>query len=567
MKRSSSVPDYRKYSNGSETSLPRITKNPWLTNSSTASDYKYKRGEKFLPQNYTIMNKDKLNAIENNYYEMRYFLNDKINRLEKNQEKFNHILQYSLEQNRLQNDINAFNYDKYIDHVERVKREKDIQYYKDKNYVEKEYLINFLNEMPKIIDNKINRVLNDEYELKKQQQYMDNLKEKMMMEMKAQRMHDYMKYKRQINELKKLRSLEEQEKIRLQNEIEQQRFKYELKSLKYKNQFTPFGPFGPYPFLPFNPINNYNNPYSIGSPIDEFMKIFLFKDMVGRYQMYNKYFNRKLHDMYPYTHTNRYNSSNSDILDDYLNYRDLIKNKNTYSSYNSYYKKYGNHNKYYEDSHDVPFLNSGRAYPKKNTINKISKKRFMTSHNETNKIIKNDEKSKIPKETKSKAGKDKTSFKDKTNKDKSEDDSEKESENEKNSEDKDKNKDKNKDKDKDKDKDKKEDKKKDKKEKEEDDDEDGDLDEDDDEDSDEESNEKDKKNKKTENKNKENGQETNNNKTKTNENPTTQSQQNQQPNQTVSQPPNQTASQPPNQATIQQPNQIITQQPNQQQPQ
>jgi hypothetical protein len=109
MKRSSSLPEYRKNSNGLDLPLPRITKNPWLTKSSTVSDYKYQKGEKFLPRNYTIMNKDKLNAIENNYYEMRYFLNDKINRLEKNQEKFNNILQYSLEQNRLQNDINILN--------------------------------------------------------------------------------------------------------------------------------------------------------------------------------------------------------------------------------------------------------------------------------------------------------------------------------------------------------------------------------------------------------------------------------------------------------------------------
>ena len=59
-----------------------------------------------------ILNRDKLKNIENNYFDMRYLLNDKINRLEKNQRRFNEILKYSLEQNRMQNDINSFNYNK-----------------------------------------------------------------------------------------------------------------------------------------------------------------------------------------------------------------------------------------------------------------------------------------------------------------------------------------------------------------------------------------------------------------------------------------------------------------------
>ena len=65
MIRSSSLPEYKYHSNGLNVNLPKITKNPWITNSSTASDYKYKRGDKYLPKNYAIMNKDKLNAIEN----------------------------------------------------------------------------------------------------------------------------------------------------------------------------------------------------------------------------------------------------------------------------------------------------------------------------------------------------------------------------------------------------------------------------------------------------------------------------------------------------------------------
>ena len=152
MKRSSSLPQHKSYANGLNYKLPKITKNPWLTHSSTASDYKYMRGEKYLPQNYMIMNRDKLKTIENNYFEMRYLLNDKINRLEKNQRKFNDILQYSLEQNRLQNDINSFNYDKHI------------QNYKDKNKLEKEYLINVINQMPQMNESKIDKISMYKYE-------------------------------------------------------------------------------------------------------------------------------------------------------------------------------------------------------------------------------------------------------------------------------------------------------------------------------------------------------------------------------------------------------------------
>ena len=520
MKRSSSLPDHRKYSNGSEKSFPKITKNPWLTNSSTASDYKYKRGEKYLPQNYTIMNKDKLNSIENNYYEMRYYLNDKINRLEKNQEKFNNILKYSLEQNRLQNDINAFNYDKYIDHVERIKRKKDIQYYKDKNYIEKEYLIKLLNEMPKIIDNKIERLLNNEYELNTKKDFMDELREKMEREMEEQRMYDHIKYKKKINELKKLRNIEEQEKLRLQSEIEQQRIKYKLKSLKYNN---PFGPFNPYNFFPFN------NPYAFNSQLDELMKAFFYKDMLGKYNMYNKYFTQELNNNYPYSNINRhYNRSMYDILDDYIKYKQFMKNRDTLSSYNSKMFSnfdddiYGSYIRKNSDYNKIPFINSGRAYPKKKTFSKEGQLRFMTSHNHTNRTNKNEEKINISKESKNKSIpiKDKESKVrkvTKSNKDKSENESDEDSGSEKNSKEKSKEEDKDKkgDKDKDKKDDKKDDKKKDKNEEEE--------DEEEEEESDEESNDKSKKN--TKNENKENGQEANNN-----ANP---------PNQSIVQQPNQ----------------------------
>ena len=387
MKRSSSLPEHKRYSNGLNNKLPKITRNPWLTNSSTASDYKYMRGEKFLPQNYMIMNRDKLKAIENNYYDMRYLLNNKINRLEKNQRKFNEILQYSLEQNRLQNDINSFNYNKHI------------QNYKDKNRLEKEYLINVINQMPEIIENKIDKIFMDEYESSQnQKQFLENLKERMISELKNQRRYDYMKYKHQLNELLKLKDNEEKEKIQLLHEIQNEKLKYEIKAIKYQNQMNRYN--NPYP-PPIYPIIQQppSVPASIGSSIDEFMKLFLFKEMMGSYQRYNDYQNY-LYNFFP----NIYGS-----LGDTIGFREYQKFKNIHNKLNS--KRSHNSNEPYNyrylnkensgytyNNNSVPFINTGKSYSKIKGSNKNNKMRFMTSHDSVN----NESEKKIGKKEKEK---------------------------------------------------------------------------------------------------------------------------------------------------------------------
>ena len=278
MKKSNSYLNYKYISNGVR---PKLTKNPWLTNSSTASDYKYIRGEKFLPRNYMILNRDKLKNIENNYFDMRYLLNDKINRLEKNQRRFNEILKYSLEQNRMQNDINSFNYNKHM------------QNYEDKNRVEKDYLLKMINQMPEMIENKIDRIFQDEYESSQNQKnFIENLKERMLSEIKNQRRYDYMRYRQQLKELMILKENEEKEKLRLLNEIQQQKLKYKIREMKYQNGMNrynnynnPFYGFPPIlpPMYPINAPTPQNN-NSIGSSIDEFMKVFLFKEMMEVYK-------------------------------------------------------------------------------------------------------------------------------------------------------------------------------------------------------------------------------------------------------------------------------------------
>ena len=181
MIRSSSLPNPKAYSEKNKTKLPKITKNSLLPRNSKK------------PKKYNIINKeilnggkpsiyDQLNAIENNYYEMKFILNDKINRLEKNQRKVNNFLKYSLEQDRLQNDINNYNY------------QKNFNVYKSKNRSEKSHILKMLNEIPEKIENKFNKLYLNELEENRNQKYFFNkLKERMTQELDYQRKFDYLK--------------------------------------------------------------------------------------------------------------------------------------------------------------------------------------------------------------------------------------------------------------------------------------------------------------------------------------------------------------------------------------
>ena len=379
MKKSNSYLNYKYISNGVR---PKLTKNPWLTNSSTASDYKYIRGEKFLPRNYMILNRDKLKNIENNYFDMRYLLNDKINRLEKNQRRFNEILKYSLEQNRMQNDINSFNYNKHM------------QNYEDKNKLEKDYLLKMINQMPEMIENKIDRIFQDEYESSQNQKnFIENLKERMLSEIKNQRRYDYMRYRQQLKELMILKENEEKEKLRLLNEIQQQKLKYKIREMKYQNGMNrynnynnPFYGFPPIlpPMYPINAPTPQNN-NSIGSSIDEFMKVFLFKEMMGSLQKYNDYQNY-MSDILP----NMYiGLEDMDGFRKYKRYKNRNRPRKKDSFYHSEifndYKKYGDNGEYSFNDSKLPFINTGKSLSRKKESNSNNRLRFMTSHLSNNK--------------------------------------------------------------------------------------------------------------------------------------------------------------------------------------
>ena len=220
------MPKFREYSRGMN-KLPKISNNPWLTNSSDNSESNFTLGERRnLPRKYAIENRDlsnavsnidnhyyrkmnknneilydQLNTIERNYNQMKLMLNDKINRLENNQRKVQDFLKYSLEQDRLQNDINSYKFNKYLKH------------YQEKNASEKDYLLNMLNKVPHLIEKKIGKLyLNEIEENQNQKYFLENLKQRMTFELQRQRRYDYLRYKRQLNELIELKNNEEKDK-------------------------------------------------------------------------------------------------------------------------------------------------------------------------------------------------------------------------------------------------------------------------------------------------------------------------------------------------------------------
>ena len=250
MYRSSSLPKYRKYRN----ELPRISDNSWLTNSSQKSDSYYPQekndfsGKLLIKKqdvSYAMNNVnnnyyrkvngsntvvyDQLNSIQNNYYQMKDMLNDKMHRLEHNQRKVNDFLKYSLEQDRLQNNMNSLKFNRYIKN------------YREKNLSEKDYLLNMLNRVPNLISNKIDKIyLNELEENRNQKYFLDNIKERMALELQNQRRYDYLKYKRQLNEVLQLKNNEEKERIRLYHKIQKQKIMYRMQAMKYQNQLYQY---------------------------------------------------------------------------------------------------------------------------------------------------------------------------------------------------------------------------------------------------------------------------------------------------------------------------------------
>ena len=292
MIRSSSMPKYKMYSRGLN-KLPKIEKNPWLTNSSDNSEnYFFLEEKRNLPEKYSMENRDfsnavnninnnyyrkinknnpfiydQLTAMERNYNQMKLMLNDKINRLEHNQRKVKDFLKYSLEQDRLQNDINTYKFNNYLKN------------YHEKNLNEKDYLLNMLNEVPNLIEKKIGKLYQNEIEENRNQKYfLENLKQRMTLELQRQRRNDYLRYKRQLNEMIELKNNEEKEKMRLYHQIQRQKMMYRMQAINFQNQFYRYQAYNVFPLYQLmQNQNNKNN--SLG--LDELIKVLLFKQLLG----------------------------------------------------------------------------------------------------------------------------------------------------------------------------------------------------------------------------------------------------------------------------------------------
>ena len=104
-------------------------------------------------------------------------MDNKMDKFEQNQQKVFDYLKYSVEQDKLKNemDINNINY-------------------RQKNNADREYLLNMLKEVPFMVHNRMNQIYQEEMEEnRKQNQFLNNLINQVISELKDQRRQDNIK--------------------------------------------------------------------------------------------------------------------------------------------------------------------------------------------------------------------------------------------------------------------------------------------------------------------------------------------------------------------------------------
>ena len=145
MIRSSSVPRNKTYSVDSN-ELPQIERKSFFS-SSKISKYNNKKISNDYDNENLLMNKDvsnvinnintnlnqklkesnkmakeQMDSIKNNYYEIKYLLDERINKIEKNQKKVLDFMKYSLDKDKLKNDMEKAKYNNYIKNNEQKKK-------------------------------------------------------------------------------------------------------------------------------------------------------------------------------------------------------------------------------------------------------------------------------------------------------------------------------------------------------------------------------------------------------------------------------------------------------------
>ena len=209
MSKASSVPRRKTYSEDSNMQLKQ-SKLPKITKKSLSKISMYDNKE--MQKKYSLLNKDVSNAIDNinndlntrlkarnevtqeqikdiqnNYYEIKYLLDNKIDKLEKNQKKVFDFMKFSLEQDKLKNGMNS------------IKYHGGNQNYIHQNSLGRDNVLNILKGLPSIIHNKMNQIYQEELEENRNQnRFLNDLRNQVFSELRDQRRQDNLKYNQQI---------------------------------------------------------------------------------------------------------------------------------------------------------------------------------------------------------------------------------------------------------------------------------------------------------------------------------------------------------------------------------
>ena len=238
-------------------------------------------------QNDNFIAQQKLNNIKNNYNEIKTLLNNKIDKLEQDQQMQFDNLKLALEQSgglkmmgAVKNANGGNNYD--------LKR------------AEEEDIIDATRKLPRLLEDKIN-IINDmkRKEKEDEKRLLSKVRQKVNEEIKKQKEKDEIRFKKEIDEIEQKRENIRQERVKLMEELQNQEMEEsESESLTNPNPPPIYEPNGPsqglppttmlppqippiiQPYPPFlqnmyPPMNNNNN--NSKDSTGELLKIFLFK--------------------------------------------------------------------------------------------------------------------------------------------------------------------------------------------------------------------------------------------------------------------------------------------------
>ena len=227
-------------------------------------------------QNDNFMAQQKLNNLKNNYNEIKTLLNNKIEKLEHDQQMQFDNLKYALEQGGGLKMMGA------------VKNANGGNKY-DLQRAEEEDIIDVSRRIPKLLDEQLSKTYNikKKYGANRLFSKMPDIRRRVDDELSRQKALDDLKFKRELDEIEAKRENIRQERNRMLRELQNQDID-DLDDPLYLSpnpQLTPpiYNPYNPYmmppPFPPYfmPPMNNNNNNHSDST--GDLIKIFLIKKL------------------------------------------------------------------------------------------------------------------------------------------------------------------------------------------------------------------------------------------------------------------------------------------------